>query len=84
MQLTLEKRSPFKGDKPPNLEERQRAALSKGNKTISSGKLSTVSLPNVAGDRPPNQQSPKSRKSPQAGGGKKAKKTVVTTCRDIT
>ena len=74
-QSTLEKKSPVKGDTPPNLEERQREAASspsRGNKTIADGKLST-SLSNVAGDRPPNRQSPKSRKSPQAGGGKKAK-----------
>ena len=63
-QSILEKKSPVKVDTPPNIDERLREATSsppRSNKT------------NIAGERPPNRQSPKSRKSPQAGGGKKAK-----------
>ncbi|CAB4026860.1 Hypothetical predicted protein [Paramuricea clavata] len=75
-QQILDKKSPIKVDTPPNIDERLREAASsppRGNKTTAEGKLATVSLSSIAGERPPNRQSPKSRKSPQGGGGKKMK-----------
>jgi hypothetical protein len=75
-QQILDKKSPIKVDTPPNIDERLREPASsppRGNKTTAEGKLTTVSLSSIAGERPPNRQSPKSRKSPQGGGGKKMK-----------
>ncbi|XP_028408778.1 uncharacterized protein F54F2.2-like [Dendronephthya gigantea] len=75
-QQTLEKKSPVKGDTPPNVDERIREAASsppRGSKTTTEGKASAVSLSNIAGERPSSRQSPKSRKSPQAGGSKNTK-----------
>ena len=71
-----EKKSPVKVDTPPHIDDRLREAASspsRAGKTTTEGKLSAASLSNIAADRPPNRQSPKSRKSPQASGGKKAK-----------
>ena len=70
------KKSPVKVDTSPSIEERVREVASsppRGNKTTTEGKLSTVSIAGISGDRPPSRQSPKSRKSPQGTGGKKMK-----------
>lgn len=71
-----EKKSPVKMDTPPHIDERLREATpspSRTSKATTEGKFVAVSIANIAADRPPSRQSPKSRKSPQAGGGKKAK-----------
>ena len=73
---SIEKKSPVSVDTSSNIEERLREAASsppRGNKTVTEGKLSAVSLSSIAGERQPNRQSPKNRKSPQGSGGKKAK-----------
>lgn len=75
-QQMSEKKSPVKVDTPPHIDERLREAASspsRVSKASTEGKLSAASLTNITSDRPTSRQSPKSRKSPQAGGGKKAK-----------